>query len=111
MFSNKRYWITFLMIIVGVLALSACAPETIIETVVVTEKEEVVVTKEVEVEVVKEVEVIKEVEVEVAVEPPDVPVGTLTVALSTFPNSLDPPQTAERMPPMPANRFLTPWFG
>ena len=96
MFSNKRYWIAFFAIIIGLLALSACAPETIIETVVVTEKEEVIVTQEVEVEVVKEVEVIKEVEVQVEVDAPDKPVGTLTVALSTFPNSLDPPQTAER---------------
>lgn len=96
MFSKKRYWVVFLMIVVGLMALNACAPETIIETVVVTEKEEVIVTQEVEVEVVKEVEVIKEVEVQVEVEPPVKPEGTLTVALSTFPNSLDPPQTAER---------------
>jgi peptide/nickel transport system substrate-binding protein len=64
------------------LALAACAPTTVVETVVVVEKEEVIVTQE--------VEVIKEVA------PPDVPEGTLIVALSTFPNSLDPPQTAER---------------
>ncbi len=74
----------------------AAQPETVtvIETVVV--KEEVEVIKEVEVE--KEVEVVKEVEVEkiVEVEAPDKPKGELIVSLSTFPNSLVLPNTAER---------------
>ena len=74
----KRFWTIFAILIVGALLLVACQPK------------EVIVEKEVE--VVKEVEVIKEVEVEA----PEVPTGTLVRAVSTFPNSLDHPQAAER---------------
>jgi peptide/nickel transport system substrate-binding protein len=74
-------------------------PQIIRETVVVTEKEEVQV--EVTKVVKEEVEVTKVVKEEVEVEvtappPPDMPEGTLVRALSTFPNSLDIPQAAER---------------
>lgn len=99
--------VLFLVMMVGLSLVAACGaaqPETItvVETVVV--KEEVEVIKEVEKEVVKEVEVvqtvevIQEVEVEkiVEVEAPDKPAGELIVALSTFPNSIYPPNAAER---------------
>jgi peptide/nickel transport system substrate-binding protein len=100
----------FILVMLTVLGLVAAqcgaapTPETItvIETVVVKEEVEKIVTQEVEVvkevEIVRtvEVEVIQEVEVEVAVEPPQVPEGELIVSLSTFPNSLYPPNAAER---------------
>jgi peptide/nickel transport system substrate-binding protein len=63
---------------ISMLALVACAPREVVVT------EEVIVTQE--------VEVVREVEVE----PPEVPTGTLVRAVSTFPNSLDHPQAAER---------------
>jgi hypothetical protein len=75
---HKRFRIIFVLLLVSMLILAACQPK------------EVIVEKEVE--VVKEVEVIKEVEVEA----PEVPTGTLVRAVSTFPNSLDHPQAAER---------------
>ncbi len=101
----KRLFIIFLMLVVLGLIAAQCGaaptPETItvVETVVVKETVEVEkeVIKEVEKEVVQTVEVVKEVEVEVPVEPaPAGPKGTLVRALSTFPNSLDLPQAAER---------------
>jgi peptide/nickel transport system substrate-binding protein len=66
---------------------AACAPQVIERTVEV--EKEVEVTREVEVEVEKTVEV------EVP-PPPAGPEGTLVRAISTFPNSLDMPQCAER---------------
>ena len=72
-------------------------PQTIIQTVEV--EKEVIQTVEVEKEVIQTVEVEKEVvkEVEVtAVPAPEGPTGTLVRALTTFPNSLDLPQAAER---------------
>jgi peptide/nickel transport system substrate-binding protein len=74
-------------------------PQVIRETVVVTEKEEVQV--EVTKVVKEEVEVTKVIKEEVEVEvtappPPEMPEGTLVRAVSTFPNSLDIPQAAER---------------
>jgi peptide/nickel transport system substrate-binding protein len=88
--STKRYWTIIILFAIGMLVLAACAPREVIVT------QEVVVTQEVEVEkevvVTQEVEVVKEVEVE----PPEVPTGTLVRAISTFPNSLDHPQAAER---------------
>ncbi|OQY30997.1 MAG: hypothetical protein B6I38_06540, partial [Anaerolineaceae bacterium 4572_5.1] len=85
--SSKRFWIVFTLLLVGALTLVACQPKEVIV------EKEVIVTQEVEVE--KEVIVTKEVEVEVA--PPETgPEGTLRVALSTFPNSLLVPLTAER---------------
>jgi len=61
----------------------------VVETVEVEVEKEVVQTVEVEKEVVKEVEV-------TAVPAPEGPTGTLTRGLTTFPNSLDVPQAAER---------------
>ncbi len=72
-------------------------PQTIVQTVEVEKK--VVETVEVEKTVVETVEVEKTVvqEVEVtAAPPPEKPTGTLVRALSTYPNSLDMPQCAER---------------
>jgi peptide/nickel transport system substrate-binding protein len=66
-------------------------PQTIVQTVEVEKTVQVVQTVQVEVE--KTVEVIKEV---TAVPEPFKPTGTLVRALTTFPNSLDLPQCAER---------------
>ncbi len=83
----KRAWIVLsLMAVVAMLA-TACQPQVIERTVEV--EKEVEVTREVEVEVEKTVEV------EVP-PPPAGPEGTLVRAISTFPNSLDLPQCAER---------------
>jgi peptide/nickel transport system substrate-binding protein len=78
-------------------------PEVIVQTVevekVVEKEVEKVVTEVVEVEkqVIETVEVEKEVVKEVtAVPAPAGPEGTLTMALSTFPNSIDRIQAAER---------------
>jgi ABC-type transport system substrate-binding protein len=67
-----------------------------VETVIV--KEEVAVVETVEVEVEKEVTVVETVEVEkvVEVQAPDMPEGDLIVSVATFPNSLTPPNAAER---------------
>ncbi len=60
----KKVNLVISVFILASLLLAACAPQTIVETVVVTEvvteKEEVVVTQEVEVIVTKEVEVVVE---------------------------------------------------
>jgi peptide/nickel transport system substrate-binding protein len=89
MLSHKRKVVILSLLIFAALALAACQPSTVVETVVVTQEveKEVVVTQEVE--VVTTVEVPAE-------PPPEVPTGTLVRALTTFPNSLDHPQTAER---------------
>ncbi|MBG7610161.1 MAG: ABC transporter substrate-binding protein [Anaerolineae bacterium] len=84
--SPKRFWIIITLLAISVLALAACQPTEVIKEVVVTQ----------EVEVVKEVIVTQEVDVIVEVEAPEVPTGTLVRAISTFPNSLDSPQAAER---------------
>jgi peptide/nickel transport system substrate-binding protein len=96
----KRLFILFsvlvLLAIIGAQCGPAPTPETVtvVETVVVKETVEVEkeVVKEVEKQVVQTVEVVKEVPVEV----PAGPKGTLVRALTTFPNSLDLPQCAER---------------
>lgn len=79
----------FGLVLLAALILAACQPQEIIVTQVVTQEVEkqVVVTQEVE--VVTTVEVPAE-------PPPDMPIGTLVRAVTTFPNSLDIPQTAER---------------
>jgi peptide/nickel transport system substrate-binding protein len=70
-------------------------PQTVVQTVEV--EKTVVETVEVEKEVIQTVEVEKEVVKEVtAVPPQEGPEGTLVRALTTFPNSLDLPQCAER---------------
>ena len=72
-------------------------PEIIVETVEV--EKTVVETVEVEKQVVETVveTVVEEKVVEVtAVPAPEGPEGTLTMALATFPNSIDRPQAAER---------------
>jgi peptide/nickel transport system substrate-binding protein len=81
MTSAKRSWALLTLLMLASLIVAACQPETIIETV------------EVEVPVEKEVEKL----VEITPTPgPYKPVGTLRVALSTFPNSLILPVSAER---------------
>ena len=93
--SNKKLlYIPFLLIILT-LTVIACQPREVVVTEIV--EKEVVVTQEVEREVIvtQEVEVLTTVEVEVP-PPPEGPEGTLRVALSTFPNSLFIPLTAER---------------
>jgi peptide/nickel transport system substrate-binding protein len=81
--------------IIGLSLLAACVPAqpetiTVVETVVVKEEVEVIQTVEVEKEVIKAVEKIVEVEA------PAQPEGELIVSLSTFPNSIYPPNAAER---------------
>lgn len=93
-----------IILLAGILLslMAACGsaqPETVtvVETVVV--EKEVIKTVEVEkeVQVVQTVEVVQEVQVEVPAEPvAEGPQGTLTVAISTFPNSLDLATAAER---------------
>lgn len=97
----KRVLLTLsVLMVLGLIAAQCGAqptPETVtvVETVVVKEEVEKIVTKEVE--VVQTVEVIQEVEVEVPAEPAATgPQGTLVIALTTFPNSLDLPIAAER---------------
>jgi peptide/nickel transport system substrate-binding protein len=92
-----------LAILVVLSLMASCGPtpepQTIVQTVEV--EKTVVETVEVEKEVIQTVEVektvIEEKVVEVtAVPPPEGPEGTLIRAVTTFPNSLDLPQAAER---------------
>jgi peptide/nickel transport system substrate-binding protein len=93
--------IVALLVVVSMLV-TTCGPsepETIVQTVEV--EKTIVETVEVEKEVVQTVEVektvVEEKVVEVtAVPAPAGPKGTLTMALATFPNSIDRPQAAER---------------
>jgi len=83
---RKTLMSVFAVLIISSIVLAACAapePEVIVETV----------------EVIVEVEgetIVETVEVVVEVDAPEVPTGTLVRAISTFPNSLDHPQAAER---------------
>jgi peptide/nickel transport system substrate-binding protein len=97
----RSKWLSVFALLVVMSLLAACGataePEVMVQTVEV--EKTVVETVEVEKEVVQTVEVEKEVvkEVEVtAVPAPSGPEGTLIRALTTFPNSLDVPQAAER---------------
>ncbi len=89
MMFSKQMWFIFALLLIGAMAIVACQPTTIVETVVVTQEveKEVIVTEIVE--VVTTVEVPAE-------PPPEMPTGTLVRALSTLPNSIDLPQAAER---------------
>jgi peptide/nickel transport system substrate-binding protein len=97
----KSRVLSILAVFVVVSLLAACGPTpeplTVVQTVEVEKK--VVETVEVPKEVIQTVEVpkevVKEVEVTAVPEAPQ-PKGTLRVALSTFPNTLDAPITAER---------------
>jgi peptide/nickel transport system substrate-binding protein len=105
---TKLFSILGALVVLGLLA-AQCAPaptpQTVVQTVEVIKtvevEKEVEVVKTVEVE--KTVEVVKEVEV-TAVPAPAGPRGTLVRALTTFPNSLDLPQCAER------NASTTAWM-
>jgi peptide/nickel transport system substrate-binding protein len=94
---KHKSWSILALLVVLTLLLAQCGPtpepQTIVQTVVETVEVEkqVVETVEVEKTVVEE----KIVEV-TAVPAPAGPTGTLVRALTTFPNSLDLPQTAER---------------
>jgi peptide/nickel transport system substrate-binding protein len=81
----KRAWIALSLVTVVALLAAACAPQTVTVEVEKTVEVEVPVEKTVEVEKI----------VEVTPEAPG-PQGTLVRAISTFPNSLDLPQCAER---------------
>ncbi len=89
MMISKQKWFIFALLLIGAMAIVACQPTTVVETVVVTQEveKEVIVTEIVE--VVTTVEVPAE-------PPPEMPTGTLVRALSTLPNSIDLPQAAER---------------
>lgn len=82
----KRSSILVLLVVLGLVA-TQCGPTS--------EPQVVVETVEVEKEAIATVEVVKEVEV-TPEPPPEQPEGTLTIGLSTFPNSLDMPLAAER---------------
>jgi len=89
---DKRLSVLVLLAVLS-LAVTQCGPaptpEVIVQTVEVEKEVVKEVVKTVEVEVVQEVEVTPE-------PPPELPEGTLTMGLSTFPNSLDMPLAAER---------------
>jgi ABC-type transport system substrate-binding protein len=97
----KRLLFGLLALLVVVSLVAGCGatpePKVVVQTVEVEKK--VVETVQVEKEVVQTVEVekevVKEVEVTAVPEAPK-PTGTLVVALSTNPNTLDQPITAER---------------
>jgi len=91
MFRKHLISIPIILVVMSFLV-AACQPTEVVVTEIV--EKEVVVTQEVEKEVIVTQEVITTVEVEV--EAPKGPEGTLRVALSTFPNSLFIPLTAER---------------
>jgi peptide/nickel transport system substrate-binding protein len=105
---TKLFSILGTLVVLGLLA-AQCGPvptpQTVVQTVEVVKtvevEKQVEVVKTVEVE--KTVEVVKEVEV-TAVPAPAGPRGTLVRALTTFPNSLDLPQCAER------NASTTAWM-
>jgi ABC-type transport system substrate-binding protein len=102
-----------LVVVVGIallLALAACTPQTVEVTRVVEvagEPETVEVTRiiEVEGETVVETEMVEVTRV-VEVEAPREPAGTLIVALPLDPNSLNPPNTAERMSENVSNQIF-----
>jgi peptide/nickel transport system substrate-binding protein len=97
---KRLFVVGVMLLILGLIAACGAAqPETVkvVETVVVEVEKEVIKEVEKEVEVIQTVEIIKEVEVQVTAEAPKAgPEGTLTVALSTSPNSLDLATAAER---------------
>lgn len=79
--SAKRILTLMALLLLAAGLISACQPEKVVETV----------------EVEKTVEVVVEKIVEITPTPgPYEPRGTLRVALSTFPNSIDLPRSAER---------------
>lgn len=94
---NRNRLALALFIALAALMAVACAPQTVEVTRVVTETSEVEVTRIVEETVTEQVEVPVEVEVTRIVEVvDDGPKGELIVALSTEPNSIYWPNTAER---------------
>ncbi len=84
---SRRSWSILSLMLVLSIAIAACSPE-VVETIVEVER-----TVEVERVVEQTIEVERVVEVTPT---PTGPQGTLVRALSTFPNSLDLPQCAER---------------
>ena len=94
---TKSFTIMALLVVLSLLAACgpAAEPEVVVQTVEVEKTVVETVVETVEVEVEKTVVEEKTVEV-TAVPPPEAPEGTLVRALTTFPNSLDIPQAAER---------------
>jgi peptide/nickel transport system substrate-binding protein len=89
--AKSKIWIILGATVILAMILGSCAtptPEQIVEVV----KETVVSVETVVEKVVETVEV----QVEVPVEEPEKPQGTLTVAVSTYPNTLDGPLAAEQ---------------
>jgi len=86
------------LLVVFSLLVAACGPTPVPQTIIQTVEVEKEVVKEVEVVQTVEVEkeVVKEVEVTAVPSQEEGPEGTLIRALTTFPNSLDLPQCAER---------------
>ncbi len=93
--SGKRFGLMLLLssLVVVLMACAAPTPQKVVQTVEVVKEKKVVQT----VEVVKEVtkEVVKQVVITPTPASPK-PKGTLRVALTTFPNALDPANTSER---------------
>lgn len=104
-------WRRILLVSVGLLLLlAACSPQTVEVTRVVEvagQAETIEVTRlvEVEGETVVETETIEVTRV-IEVEAPHEPTGTLIVALPLDPNSLNPPNTAERMAENVSNQIF-----
>jgi peptide/nickel transport system substrate-binding protein len=104
-------WRRILLVSVGLLLfLAACSPQTVEVTRVVEvagQAETIEVTRlvEVEGETVVETETIEVTRV-IEVEAPREPTGTLIVALPLDPNSLNPPNTAERMAENVSNQIF-----
>lgn len=89
--AKRNIWIVLSATIILAMILGSCAtaePEQIVEVV-----RETVVSVETVVETIIET---VEVPVEVQVEAPEMPQGTLRVAVSTYPNTLDGPLAAEQ---------------
>lgn len=98
MISKRFTLLAALMLLISLLAI-ACQPQTVEVTRVVTEvvTETETVTEQVEVTRVVEESVEVEVTRVIEVEAPDMPEGTLVVALPLEPNSINPPNGADRM--------------
>jgi peptide/nickel transport system substrate-binding protein len=89
--AKSKIWIILGITVILAMILGSCAtPEA--EQIVEVIKETVVSVET----VIETVEIPVEVPVEVQVEAPEKPEGTLTVAVSTYPNTLDGPLAAEQ---------------
>jgi len=95
--STKRFWIVVSLLTIFMLALSACQPQEAVGEEPAAEPMEEQVEEPAEEPVEEPAEEVATEEVEEApATAPDEPTGTLTMALSTYPNSIDRIQAAER---------------